>query len=236
MRKEILKLLGIQDIDLKIIELQKLQKTLPETLEAIIGDVDTKKADLETAQHNLQESKAGQKNIEVEISSNKETVRKYQNQLLQIKNNEQYRALSSEIKTMETKSADLDDKLLNKMMEVDEKEQLISEAQENLKRSEQRLQNEENHIKNRIVEVDKEIVRLKEQRKEIAATIERRALRIYEKVIKNKQPAIVTIHEKICEGCFMELTPNDVNEIHRGKEIRTCENCSRILYWIPTEE
>ena len=236
MRKEILKLLGIQDIDLKIIELKKLQKSLPETLKSIIKDVDNKKNDLETAQHNLQESKAGQKNIEVEISSNKQTIIKYQNQLLQIKSNEQYRALSNEIKTIDSKNSEFEDKLLNKMMEVDEKQQLIFEAQENLKRSEQVLQSEENHIKTRIVEVDQEIVRLKEQRKGIAETVERRVLRIYEKVIKNKQPAIVTIHEKICEGCFMKLTPNDVNEVHRGKDIIRCENCSRILYWIPTEE
>ena len=236
MRKEILKLLGVQDIDLKIIELKKLQKSLPETLESIKADVNQKKIDLENAQKNMQETKAAQKNIEVEIQSNKETVIKYQNQLLQIKSNEQYRALLSEIDTIGSKSAKLEDELLQKMMQVDEKQDLISEAQENLKRSEQRLQNEEDHIKNRIVEVDQEIARLQDQRKKVAETIEKRALRLYEKVMKNKQPAIVTIHEQICEGCFMKLTPNDANEVHRGKDLITCENCSRILYWIPPEE
>ncbi|MCD6459859.1 hypothetical protein J7L67_04240, partial [bacterium] len=217
MRKEMLKLLAVQDIDLKIIELKKLQKSLPETLELLKKDVEQKKIGLENAKQSLQDTKSAQKSIEMDISSNKQTVVKYQNQLLQIKSNVQYKALLSEIKSIDKKSSQLEDKLLDKMMQADKNQQLISDAQDDLKKSEQRLTNEENNIKNKIVEVNQETTRLNEQRKQIASDINKRALKIYEKIIKKKQPAIVTIHEKICEGCFMKLTPNDANEVHKGK-------------------
>jgi predicted nucleic acid-binding Zn-ribbon protein len=37
-----------------------------------------------------------------------------------------------------------------------------------------------------------------------------------------------------CTACFMALRPQVMSEVRRGDEIITCENCNRILYYVPT--
>jgi RNase P subunit RPR2 len=37
-----------------------------------------------------------------------------------------------------------------------------------------------------------------------------------------------------CTACFMALRPQVMSEVRRGDEIITCDNCNRILYYIPT--
>lgn len=233
MLKDILKLLEIQDVDLKIIELAKLQKSLPETLDSLFRDIDVKKQDLAAAQKALQDVRAQQKNLEVEVDANKQSIVKYKNQLIQIKNNEQYRALIKEIETLETKNSKIEDSILDYMMKVEEKQGLLKKAEENLKISEQRLSNEEQKIKHKIIEVDQEIAQLREKRAELAEEVPPQPMSMYERIIKNKQPAIVEIHGNICQGCYMKLTPNDVNEVHKSHTIMCCDNCMRILYYIP---
>jgi predicted metal-binding protein len=45
--------------------------------------------------------------------------------------------------------------------------------------------------------------------------------------------AVVPVNAMVCGGCRTGLTPNLVNQVMKGKEIITCESCSRILYIVP---
>jgi hypothetical protein len=40
-------------------------------------------------------------------------------------------------------------------------------------------------------------------------------------------------YEFICGGCYMSLTAEHVNALRTKDEIRTCDNCRRILYLEP---
>ena len=40
-------------------------------------------------------------------------------------------------------------------------------------------------------------------------------------------------HEYICGGCYMSLNAEHVNALRTRDEIRTCDNCGRILYLEP---
>ncbi|MDX9702916.1 MAG: C4-type zinc ribbon domain-containing protein [Candidatus Auribacterota bacterium] len=233
MIKDILRLLEIQDIDLKIIQLKELQVSLPQTLESLFKDIEAKKKNLADAQKNLQDTRVHQKNIEVDVDANKQTTIKYKNQLCQIKSNEQYRALVKEIETLEKKNTKLEDTILDYMMKAEEKQSSVKQAEENLKRSEQTLSNEEQKIKDRIVAVDNEIKELLAKRNILKENVSPKVMNVYDRTIQHKQPAVVPIHGNICQGCYMKLTPNDVNEVHKGHTLICCDNCVRILYYIP---
>jgi len=237
MIKEILKLLEIQDLDLQIIDLKKLQKKLPENLNSLEKDLLEKKKNLESAEEELKNLKASQKNLETEVEGNKQTIVKYQGQLLQIKNNVQYKALTKEIEVIEKKNSKIEDKILDMMADVEQKNSFVKECEANLKQSEQNLVEGKEQIKKDIERVDGEIDQLSKKRAEQKENVDPKALSIYERVMRKKQDtcAIVQLQGNICQGCYMSLTPNDVNEVHKCNKINSCENCSRILYWIPSE-
>lgn len=237
MIKEILKLLEVQEIDLNIIDMVKLQKSLPEELQHLKKDVELKKKNLDNAVLTARDTKAKQKTLEVELEGSKSTALKYKGQLFQIKSNDQYKALLQEIDQIEKKMASIEDKILGVMFEIDEKDALVKQAESELKQSEEQYRFGQEEIQQKIRKVEQDTQTLRDNRARLKKDIDPKAFQLYERIMKNKQgSSIVPVVGNICQGCFMKLTPNDVNEVHKCVSIRLCENCSRILYYIPPSE
>ena len=47
--------------------------------------------------------------------------------------------------------------------------------------------------------------------------------------------AVAEARNRSCTACFMSLRPQVMAEIRRGEEVITCDNCGRILYFVPAE-
>ena len=47
--------------------------------------------------------------------------------------------------------------------------------------------------------------------------------------------AVAEARNRSCTACFMSLRPQVMAEIRRGEEVLTCDNCGRILYFVPTD-
>ena len=47
--------------------------------------------------------------------------------------------------------------------------------------------------------------------------------------------AVAEARNRSCTACFMSLRPQVMAEIRRGEEVITCDNCGRILYYVPTD-
>jgi predicted nucleic acid-binding Zn-ribbon protein len=45
--------------------------------------------------------------------------------------------------------------------------------------------------------------------------------------------AVAEARNGACSACFMALRPQVMAEVRRGEEVVTCENCNRILYFVP---
>jgi predicted nucleic acid-binding Zn-ribbon protein len=47
--------------------------------------------------------------------------------------------------------------------------------------------------------------------------------------------AVAEARNRSCTACFMSLRPQVMSEIRRGAEVITCDNCGRILYYVPAD-
>src|SRR5207237_9786497 len=47
--------------------------------------------------------------------------------------------------------------------------------------------------------------------------------------------AVAEARNSSCSACFMSLRPQVMAEIRRGEEVITCDNCNRILYYVPKD-
>ncbi|MFO7976574.1 MAG: PTS sugar transporter subunit IIA [Candidatus Hydrogenedentota bacterium] len=58
-----------------------------------------------------------------------------------------------------------------------------------------------------------------------------RILRHYDRVSKARPPALVPVEGDTCQGCFMKLPSQFVQQVRQDPEhIHTCPNCSRYIY------
>lgn len=69
-------------------------------------------------------------------------------------------------------------------------------------------------------------------RTRLAERIEPADLRLYERIRRRHGHAIVPVEERTCLGCFMALPTSAVSLKTAPDQLRTCESCGRILYWL----
>jgi len=66
------------------------------------------------------------------------------------------------------------------------------------------------------------------KRNELLQKLPRELAQIYEILKKRYRQAIAPVESDFCLGCFQKL-PTEL--LGRSKDIITCPNCGRILYW-----
>ena len=47
--------------------------------------------------------------------------------------------------------------------------------------------------------------------------------------------AVAEARNRSCTACFMSLRPQVMAEIRRGEDVITCDNCGRILFYVPSD-
>jgi len=47
--------------------------------------------------------------------------------------------------------------------------------------------------------------------------------------------AVAEARNGACMACFMALRPQAMAQVRRGDEVVTCDNCNRILYYVPSD-
>jgi predicted nucleic acid-binding Zn-ribbon protein len=81
------------------------------------------------------------------------------------------------------------------------------------------------------VAVSASIKKLEEERTKIAAEVDEELLDQYERLFKTKGEAVVALERENCSGCHMKVTASTAARTKGRKEVVTCEQCGRILYW-----
>ncbi len=230
MKEDLRILLEMQALDAEIGKREILKKDLPAELSNLIDSVKNTEDDLTAAKDRLNENRKNQKLKEVDIQTNNKTIGKYEDQLLAIKNNKEYKALNSEINHLKEKNSKIDDEILEQMEVETKLKEELKEAEEEVKKAKAELVKNEDRLKKRINELDSEIEERKNERGELAKGLPRTLVRRYVSLIKAKdRKAVVFMENNACGGCGFKIRPQLIIEIERGNKIVSCESCGRIV-------
>ena len=77
----------------------------------------------------------------------------------------------------------------------------------------------------------------RKEREEVFANLPKPMSSLYSRIKARIRDgvAVAEARNRSCTACFMSLRPQVMSEIRRGEEILTCDNCGRILYYVPAE-
>ncbi len=230
MNEQLSVLIKMQKIDDIIGKKEELKSALPKELKELEDNLHEANTVLQNSQKHLEENLKLQKTKEMEIAANKDLIYKYENQLLAIKTNKEYKALNSEIATLKTKNGSIDDELLLIMEEESKLRAQVKDDQSNQKSAENDLKSREDLLKQKMVEVEKEIDQLRNDRNHYAKYIPTGLVKRYASLIKNKnRKAVVCNDNNSCSGCGFHIRPQLQIELERLDKIHHCENCGRML-------
>jgi len=234
MQQIIEKLLILQDRDRRILHIrEQLARVQPER-QSFQDKAAATQASLDTVKTKAKQVESSRKKLELEVDSKKQQIERYALQQFQTKKNEEYRALAHEIETCKGNIATLEDGQLELMEQADalQKQAVAAsrEAEAARKSAEAQLRElaaREQHLRD-------ELAALEANRNELTTGVDARALHHYERLLRNKgDNVVVGIEHGVCGGCHTRFPVQLMVSCRAGRELVTCPNCGRILYYSP---
>lgn len=236
MLPEIQNLLKLQDADKEIRRLQDEVAELPKRVAAIEAKLAGTKAQLEKAQSAIKADEAARRKYETSINDLRTKISKYRDQSLDVKTNEQYKALLHEIQFAEQEISANEDKILELMVKADARDKEVKTAQAELKAETAEIEKEKEQARQRTAQDEALLTEWRGKRDQLRSGINENLLRHYERVSKFRGSGIAEVRDHKCMGCQVILRPQTYNDVRSGKETVVCDSCQRILYFDPKEE
>ena len=224
-------LIDLQRVDQQIADLSSQIETFPSKIQAIEKQLNDFIHAHEERQRHLAANQKERRDMEGEIQLILQKISKHKDQLYLVKTNEQYRAMLKEIEGEEAKIRGIEDRILEKMIESEELQKLVKEA-------EGRLESEKKRVADAIAELEaaakastEERAHSVNDRQELAAKLSDDVLSHYEFVRKGRGGlALAEVRDGKCMGCNVLLRPQLYYDVRAAEGLYECENCARILY------
>ena len=221
----------LQRIDTEIDEIKTLRGELPlevQDLEDEIAGLETRIENLKVELGELDKTSSTRK---MDIKKAEEAIKKYSEQLDNVRNNREYDALSKEIEFQKLE-IELQEKRIREAQKAKaEKEALMEESKKRYEDKVSDLEAKKGELNDIINETHKDEESLQTKSEELAATIDERLLTAYRRIRSNARNglAVVTVDRDACGGCFNKIPPQRQLDIRSRKKIIVCEYCGRIL-------
>ncbi|MFQ5777885.1 MAG: zinc ribbon domain-containing protein [Terriglobia bacterium] len=181
------------------------------------------------------ESLQERKKLELDVQQFEEKIRKYNDQLLQVKSNEAYRALQDEIALEEKNKAAAEDRELEAMIAAEEFEKEIQAAQSELARVEKEVAAALAALDQEQASRQEEAAALTARRDTLRNQVNPEMLTAYDGIARvHGGIALAEARDEVCQVCRIHIRPQTFAEVKRSDQIHYCESCHRILYYLPT--
>src|SRR5207302_5901186 len=184
MSPEIEHLISLQRTDREIQRLKGEIAELPKRVALIEQKLAGTKAGLEKARAAVKTEEAARRKFETAISDLRGKISKYRDQSLDVKTNEQYKALLHEIQFAEKEIAGNEDKILELMVNADARDKEVKAAQAELKAETAAIEKEKEDARQRTAEDEKLLTEWRAKRDQLRAGVDADLLRHYERVSK----------------------------------------------------
>ena len=232
--KDMLKyLIDLQAIDTQLFEIQGRKGSLPEQVEKLETQAATVKSEVENTKARLADNKKELVGIKGGLVDAIAKVKKYQDQLYLVTTNREYDALTNEIETVKSSISVMEDRHIELESAIEALESTVASSEEKSTAYAQQLEANRDELRTKSDLTDAKQTELEAARDILVKHIGQRYLRKYERILNARRRAVVAIERSSCGGCHKQLSPQNIYEIQQMDKIIECENCGRILVYLP---
>ena len=227
----------IQKLDDEIVEHRKQLADIPVQIDSELEELTDKKKILSIAKEEIDALQKNRKAIESEVQGENDHMAKAKTKLPAVKTNKEYTAILSEVDAIKKKVEGLEDKELEIMEVLEEKQKGLPAIEKKCKEEDAHFQEYKTKKADELDRVTKEMNPLLAKRETVKSQIDKVIFQRYEKVAKSRGgTAVVSLQENICQGCFQQILPQMVINVKVGESIHQCSSCLCFLYWEEVSE
>jgi uncharacterized protein len=222
----------LQNLDDEIADHNKLLAEVPIQIDARRVELEQVKKVLVCLQEEIKTLQDNGKAIESEVQSENDHMGKIKVKLPAVKTNKEYTAILAEVDAVKLKVSELEDKELEIMEILEEKQKDIPGIEKNCKQENIYFQEYKTKKEGELGRMKQELEVYIAKREQLMEQVDRVMVQRYEKIAKSRGgQAVVSLRGNICQGCFQHVLPQMVINVKVGETILQCASCLCFLYW-----
>lgn len=226
-------LLILQERDVRLHRAQKELSLIPTEEKQIASRLASQSSHFESLKQQARHIESERKQLELQVGTKEEAIRKFQTHQAQTKKNDEYQAMIHEIERARKDIDELEEKELVLMDQYDAAQKEVQAEGVKVKEYERIATNHQEDLKKKKVILEQQVKDLQAEIAELQKQVPPADLSVYRRILQSKgDVAIVPIvHGTTCNGCHMKLIQSTIGNAKAGTKLTHCDNCGRIVYW-----
>jgi predicted nucleic acid-binding Zn-ribbon protein len=232
LRREVHLLISIAKLDASISKYRNELDALPSKIERVGRSIQKIDSNEKQAIGHFEEMNKEKRNLEQSLEDEGEQIQKYRTQLMSVKTNKEYQAMSKEIDTLAKDIDEKEEKLLILMDEIENQEKENKDYIQKIADERTELGRKRAEMEQRLAFLKSELENLGNEKPKFLDELDPQLHRRYRRIIEKLGDFAVThVEGDVCQGCFTTIPPQTINEVKKNDRIITCEACGRMLVY-----
>jgi uncharacterized protein len=223
-------LFQLQELDSEI-DQKEAQLASKTALQGNRDAINSAQQKLAAEQKRLEDLKKARQDAEWQVEDVANKIKEAEKQLYggKVTNPKELANLQHDINNLKTRNSQLQDKALTTIDAAEAADKNLSAFSAELKTIEEDWQRQQEKLGGEIEQLKNELAELKPERAEIAKQVEAPVLTLYERIRRQKKPAVARVQQGICRACRISLSASAIQRARSGQPVQ-CSTCGRILY------
>ncbi len=237
MKAELQQLIALQNLDTTIRKLEKDQEAIPQRRAEIEGEFDQRAFEIRALETRRDEAKHTRARVENEVIEQRGRVERAERNLMSSKRQDEYTAAIREADAARKQISTFETQILEQMEILDQTEAALNERADEIASLNSDREARLKAFDDETGTIGERLTTARKEREEVFANLPKQMSGLYSRIRARIRDgvAVAEARNRSCTACFMSLRPQVMAEIRRGEDVITCDNCGRILYFVPTD-
>jgi predicted nucleic acid-binding Zn-ribbon protein len=237
-KAELEQLIALQKTDLSIRRLQTEIEAIPKRRAEIEKEFDQRAFEIKALETQRDDSRTERVRLETEVAETRTRAERADRNLMSSKKPDEYAAAIREADAARKHISQLETQILEKMEIFEQSEAALKEREPEVAKLKSEMESRIKSFGEEAQKQEKELAAQTAERDRLLAVLPKPLSHLYKRISGRIRDGIAVAEARngSCSACFMSLRPQVMAEVRRGEEIVTCDNCSRILYFVPAEK
>ena len=235
MRAELEQLIALQNADTSIRRLQAEIEAIPQRRAEIEKEFDQRAFEIRALEIQRDEAKRERARLETELLETRARMERAERNLMSSKKQEEYTAAIREADAARKHISQLETQILEKMEIFDQAEAALKEREPEITRLRAEMEERIKAFEEQARTQSEQLSARRAEREQLLASLPKSLSVLYNRISARIRDGVAVAEARngSCTACFMSLRPQVMAEVRRGEDVITCDNCSRILYYVP---